>query len=103
MIDLYLCAPTATALTADLAAVGLAGDGQLIDRSHRHFIFFVGQVVDRLAVMDHSGDQVSPATLLPGVYAGVRCRDDTLADSLRQAAFAATIIVDRPEHAPGCF
>jgi len=83
MIDLFLHAPSREALAADLAPFGMALDGNTAAGSTFAFSSF-GQI---------------PGST--GVYACLRCLDDSLAAALHVAAFAkGTRIVARPGGVP---
>lgn len=83
MIDIFLHAPTREAMAADLAPFGMALDGNTAAGSTFAFSFF-GQI---------------PGS--SGVYACLRCLDDSLAAALHVAAFAkGTRIVARPGGVP---
>ena len=101
MIDISLHAPTKQAMVADLATLGLTTHGELTAASRRHALAYLGQVTATPGVVDAAGAEVTAPTWLPGVYAILRCLDESLAVAVRQAAFPkGTAVVDRPEHAP---
>lgn len=102
MIDIYLHAPTPEALTTDLETVGLAASGRLVEGSHGHALTYLGPVLTTPGTYDAEGNEVTAPVYLNGVYALLRCLDDSLAGTVTEAAFpGGTIIVDRPEHASG--
>ncbi|MDQ7831404.1 MAG: hypothetical protein RDU30_06715 [Desulfovibrionaceae bacterium] len=101
MIDISLHAPTKQAMVADLATLGLTAHGELAAASRRHALAYLGQVAATPGVVDAAGAEVTAPAWLPGVYAILRCLDESLAVAVRQAAFTkGTTVVDRPEHAP---
>lgn len=83
MIDLYLHAPTREALLADLKPLGIAMDMHDGVAPPRHALLYIGNLPG-----------------LEGVYACLRCFDDTLASEIRQAKCKAVSVIDRPEGAP---
>jgi len=94
MIDFYLHADNQFELFEDLDALGLLTvDGTPVTASEKHALDYLGQVVATPAEIDEEGNEVAPATYLPGVYAALRCLDEAFATYVYNSGIT---IVDKP-------
>jgi len=99
MIDLYIGTLDyedmydALASVTILPAPGLTFEGEFVTASPRHALHYLGAVVGVPGTYDEEGNELTPTTFLPGVYAALRCYDAELAEAVRGCEVE---IVDRP-------